>query len=77
MPTKGKWRLRTTAIAIGAIGLPMTWLGAELALVGGTPYYVCAGILMSLSAVELWRRAAPRVLSVFRGTAADPHLGGL
>ena len=56
MPTKGKWRLRTTAIAIGAIGLPMTWLGAELALVGGTPYYVCAGILMSLSAVELWRQ---------------------
>ena len=55
MPTRGKWPLRTIAIAIGAIGLPMTWLGAELAFVGGTPYYVSAGILMSLSAVELWR----------------------
>ncbi|MCZ6655933.1 MAG: hypothetical protein O7C67_01430, partial [Gammaproteobacteria bacterium] len=55
MPVKGKWALRTTATVIGIIGLPMTWLGAELAFMGGTPYYVIAGILMSLSAVELWR----------------------
>ena len=55
MPVKGKWALRITATVIGIIGLPMIWFGAELALVGGTPYYLCAGILMSLSAVELWR----------------------
>ena len=55
MPVKGIWALRITASVIGIIGLPMIWFGAELALVGGTPYYLCAGILMSLSAVELWR----------------------
>ncbi len=48
-------RLKITAALIGCIGLPMIWMGAELALVGGTPYYLLAGILMSLSAVELWR----------------------
>ena len=55
MPVKGKWASRIAATVIGIIGLPMIWLGAELALLGGTPYYLCAGILMSLSAVELWR----------------------
>lgn len=64
MPTKGKWPLRVVAIAIGAIGLPMTWFGAELAFVGGTPYYVSAGILMLLSAVELWRER-PRGFYLF------------
>lgn len=64
MPTKRKWPMRTTAIAIGAIGLPMTWLGAELAFTGGTPYYAVAGILMSLSAVELWRER-PRGFFLF------------
>jgi len=52
---KGKWALRITAFIIGIIGLPMALMGAELALQGGTPYYLCAGILMSLSAVGLWR----------------------
>ena len=55
VPVKGKWALRTTATVIGIIALPMIWFGAELALLGGTPYYMSAGILMSLSAVELWR----------------------
>ena len=48
-------RIKITAVLIGCIGLPMIWMGAELALVGGTPYYLLAGMLMSLSAVELWR----------------------
>ncbi|SVA78771.1 uncharacterized protein METZ01_LOCUS131625, partial [marine metagenome] len=52
---KGKWALRTTAIVIVAFGLPMIWSGAELALVGGTLYYLAAGILMTFSAVDLWR----------------------
>ena len=64
MPTKGKWPLRVVAVAIGAIGLPMTWFGAELAFVGGTPYYVSAGILMLLGAVELWRER-PRGFYLF------------
>ena len=54
---KGRWALRITAAVIAIIGLPMTWYGAELALLGGTPYYVVAGALMSLSAFDLWRCA--------------------
>jgi quinoprotein glucose dehydrogenase len=52
---KGKWALRITAALIGVIGLAMTWSGAELAWLGGTPYYVVAGALMSFSAFDLWR----------------------
>jgi len=55
MPARSKLTLRITATLIGIIGLPMIWFGAELAFLGGTPYYVIAGILLSLSAVELWR----------------------
>ena len=55
MPNKATITLRITALLISAIGLPMIWYGAELALLGGSPYYVCAGILMSISAIELWR----------------------
>ncbi|MFP6795731.1 MAG: PQQ-binding-like beta-propeller repeat protein [Pseudomonadales bacterium] len=55
MLVKGKWALRTSAIVIGVLGLSMVWMGAELALMNGTPYYFSAGILMSLSAVDLWR----------------------
>lgn len=55
MPVTGKWTLRITATLIGIIGLPMALFGAELALLGGTPYYLCAGILLFVSAVQLWR----------------------
>ena len=48
--------LRSTAIVIGIFGLPMIWTGAELALMGGTPYYLLAGMLMTFSAVDLWRK---------------------
>ena len=59
--------LRVTAALIGLIGLPMAWYGTELALLGGTPYYVVAGILMSLSAIELWRKST-RGFLLFAGT---------
>jgi len=56
MPAKGKWvSLRATAIVIGLIGLPMIWYGAELAFMGGTPYYLVTGILMALTSFDLWR----------------------
>jgi len=55
VPGRGKITLRITATLIGIIGLPMVWFGAELTFLGGTPYYLCTGILMSISAVELWR----------------------
>ena len=51
----GNWTLRGTAVVVFLIGLPMVLLGAGLTLAGGTPYYLVAGILMSLAAVELWR----------------------
>ena len=47
--------LKSTAIVIGIFGLPMIWTGAELALMGGTPYYLLAGMLMTFRAVDLWR----------------------
>ncbi|MEZ5552295.1 MAG: membrane-bound PQQ-dependent dehydrogenase, glucose/quinate/shikimate family [Pseudomonadales bacterium] len=56
MQTQGNWTLKITAVLIALIGLPMIWYGVELALIGGTLYYAVTGILMSLSAFELWRR---------------------
>ncbi len=53
------WALGITATVIGIIGLPMIWLGGELALVGGTPYYLGTGILMSLSAAAKSDATAP------------------
>ena len=47
--------LRITATLIGALGVAMAWQGAQVALLGGTPYYVVAGILILASAVELFR----------------------
>ena len=41
---------RITAIFIALVGLPMVWRGAELAMLGGTPYYLLASIMMILSA---------------------------
>jgi membrane-bound PQQ-dependent dehydrogenase (glucose/quinate/shikimate family) len=50
-----KVTLRVTAALIGILGLPMAWYGAQLAIAGGTPYYLSAGVLMAASAVALWR----------------------
>ena len=58
--------LRSTAIVIGIVGLPMIWVGAELALMGGTPYYLAAGSLMTFSAMDLWRKQK-RGFYVFMG----------
>ena len=58
MATKGVLTLRITAVLIAAIAIPMTWFGGELLLLGGTPYYLCTGLLMLASAIELWRTSA-------------------
>ena len=62
----GRSMLRSTAIVIGIVGLPMIWVGAELALMGGTPYYLAAGSLMTFSAMDLWRKQK-RGFYVFMG----------
>ena len=55
MTQSRKIGLRITAVLIGALGLPMLWYGAELAVAGGSLYYALAGLLMTASAVQLWR----------------------
>ncbi|MDA1076416.1 MAG: PQQ-binding-like beta-propeller repeat protein [Proteobacteria bacterium] len=55
MQVKGTWVTRTTGVLIVVLGLPMIWFGADLAFVGGTPYYLCTGILLAISGVELFR----------------------
>jgi membrane-bound PQQ-dependent dehydrogenase (glucose/quinate/shikimate family) len=55
MAAKGRLTLKITAVVIAALALPIAWFGGELLLIGGTPYYVCAGLLMLASSVELWR----------------------
>jgi membrane-bound PQQ-dependent dehydrogenase (glucose/quinate/shikimate family) len=47
--------LRVTATLIGVLGVAMAWQGMQVALLGGTPYYVITGILILASAVELFR----------------------
>ena len=46
---------RITAVFIALLGLPMVWFGGELALLGGSAYYLTAGLLMSASGVALWQ----------------------
>jgi quinoprotein glucose dehydrogenase len=66
MSGQSKITLKITAALIGIMGLPMIGFGAELAMLGGTPYYLTAGILMMISAVELWR-AQHRGFYLFAG----------
>ena len=55
MSTQRTWPLSIVAIVIAIFGLPMAGYGADLALLGGTPYYFICGALISVSAVQLWR----------------------
>ena len=48
--------IRITAIVIGLLGLAMLWQGIDLAIVGGSIYFALAGLLLSISSVQLWRR---------------------
>lgn len=56
MTLRGNLAIRFTALLIALIGLPMAYFGLQLSLLGGTPYYLVAGVLMAGSAVQLWRR---------------------
>ncbi|MEM7100403.1 MAG: PQQ-binding-like beta-propeller repeat protein [Pseudomonadota bacterium] len=55
---------KITAVLIGLIGLPMIWYGGALLILGGTPYYALTGVLMVVSAIELWR-GNPRGFHIF------------
>ena len=52
---RGIITLRITAALIGLFGLAVLWQGVELVLVGGTPYYAIAALLMTASAFQLLR----------------------
>src|SRR3546814_20891626 len=39
-----------------ATGLSLLWLGATLLMLGGSPYYVLAGLAITLSAILIARR---------------------
>jgi membrane-bound PQQ-dependent dehydrogenase (glucose/quinate/shikimate family) len=50
--------LRITAVVFLLIGVFLAAGGAWLAVLGGSPYYVVAGVLITASAVLLWMRNA-------------------
>ena len=56
MAAKNTWSVRITAVIVGVFGLPMVLDGFELLSLGGTPYYLVAGLLIVASAVQLWRK---------------------
>ena len=57
MAAKNTWSVRITAVIVGVFGLPMVLDGFELLTLGGTPYYLIAGLLIVASAVQLWRKS--------------------
>lgn len=69
--TGAHWR--ALALLLGLIGLYLAVMGGQLALLGGSPYYVVAGLAVLASAVLLWRgdrRAAAVYFAMLAGTAA-------
>ena len=55
MATKTSYILKTTALVLALWSTPIIWLGGQLTLSGGTPYYFCSGLLMLMSAAALWK----------------------
>lgn len=56
MAARGSYAIRITALLIGLLGLPMAFHGFQLSLLGGTFYYLACGVLLVLSATQLWRK---------------------
>ena len=56
MATKTSYILKTTALVLALWSTPIIWLGGQLTLSGGTPYYFCSGLLMLMSAAALWKK---------------------
>lgn len=55
---------RSLAILLLLLGTGLVWLGGQLLLEGGSPYYLPAGIALIFTAWLLWRQL-PSALSVF------------
>lgn len=54
-PARKGWGLRVYAVLSGAIGLWMLAGGTWLVTLGGSPYYLVAGLAVLVAAVLLWR----------------------
>ena len=52
----GGWFTTLFALVLALIGLVLLGMGVQLAMLGGSWYYVVAGALLLVSGVLLWRR---------------------
>lgn len=50
------WITRFVALCIGVFGILLAVGGGQLVAVGGSPYYLVAGIACSVAAVQVWMR---------------------
>jgi quinoprotein glucose dehydrogenase len=57
---------RLLAVLLGLMGGALVWLGAQLLMVGGSPYYLPAGGALLVTAVALWKQS-PRALAIYSG----------
>jgi quinoprotein glucose dehydrogenase len=55
------WSSRLFALFVGLIGIVLAAGGAWLAVLGGTLYYLLAGIALMVAAVLFWRRSASAI----------------
>ncbi|MCE2577854.1 hypothetical protein LDL36_04885 [Komagataeibacter sp. FNDCR1] len=46
--TAGGWATLALAVVIIALGLPLVYMGAELAFLGGSWYYIIVGLAVTL-----------------------------
>lgn len=54
--TTSKWQPRIYAIVLIAIALALLFGGVQLALLGGSLYYVFAGVALAVTAVLMWQQ---------------------
>jgi len=56
MAARGSYAIRSTAIILALLGVPMAAYGLQLRMLGGTFYYLACGLLLTIAAVQLWRK---------------------
>ena len=58
------WLNRLLAIVLLLLGLGLVWLGGQLLLAGGSPYYLACGLALIAIAWLLWRQS-PKALVTY------------
>lgn len=69
--------LRLFAFILGLIGITLVIGGAWLISLGGSWYYLPAGLLLLASAVQFWRARISGFLALCRGIWPNPYLGDM